>query len=69
MAKITSKIEEIDGIKYIVERRKSGTIICKSLYDDLVVEKPVEVETLSEVEFKKLMLEKVGYTIKVAEKI
>ena len=29
---VTSKIEEIEGKKYIVERREDGSIICQSLY-------------------------------------
>lgn len=70
MAKISSKIEEIEGKLYIVEHDETGKIICKSLYEEPIIENLVEidVETLSEVEFKKLMLEKQGYKVKEIKK-
>ena len=65
MAKVSSKIEEIEGKKYIVERREDGSIICKSLYDDPIItpEPEIDIDTLSDIEFKKLVLQKHGYKI------
>ena len=64
--KVSSRIEKIGGKEYIVERRKDGSIICKSLYErpSSPAEKEIDVSSLSEIEFRKLMLQKQGYRIK-----
>ncbi len=64
--KVSSKIETVDGKEYIVERRENGSIICKSLHErpSLPVEKEIDVSSLSEIEYRKLMLEKQGYRVK-----
>ena len=65
--KASSKIEVIDGKEYIVERRKDGSIICKSLHERspvLKAEKEINISSLSDAEFRKLVLKKLGYKVK-----
>ncbi len=65
--KITSRIEEIDGKKYIVERNERGKVICRSLHDEeptAKVEPVIDMVKLTEGEFRKVVLEKLGYKIK-----
>ena len=64
--KVSSKIEEIDSKKYIVERDEKGKIICKSPHDEPItkVEPAIDIAKLTEIEFRKIVLKKLGYKIK-----
>jgi len=64
--KVSSEIEEIEGKKYIVERREDGSIICKSPYDEPTVLSGPEIDTttITEAKFKELVLKKMGYKVK-----
>ena len=66
MVKVSSKVEEIDGKKYIVERDEKGKVICKSPYDEPItkVEPVIDIAELTDLEFREMVLKKLGYKIK-----
>jgi hypothetical protein len=65
---MTNEIKEIDGKKYLIEYDTEGKIICKTLWERQPPEpEPViDLSVLSDADFKKLILQKLGYKVKEA---